>query len=79
MKRARRIIAFLNLFPRVPGRVWVDAYSLVALVRFIMGLPVDATTLGVILGTYAVSSVAKSYVSSPENADREVTTGRKDV
>ena len=76
MKRARRLIGFLSLFPQVPGRVWVDAYSLVALIRFIMGLPVDATTLGVILGTYAVSSVAKKYVQNP---DREVTTGQKDA
>lgn len=67
MKKARRIVRFLSLFPQVPGRVWVDAYSVVALVRFVVGKPVDVATLGVILGTYAVSSVAKKYV---ENTDQ---------
>jgi hypothetical protein len=67
MKKARRVIRFLSLFPQVPGRVWVDAYSIVALYRFVVGLPVDVGTLGVILGTYAVSSVAKKYA---ENTDR---------
>lgn len=74
MKRAHHIIAFLRLFPQVPGRVWVDAYSVVALIKFIMGIPVDTSTLAVILGTYAVSTVAKSYIQGPvpvTNLDQE--------
>lgn len=66
MKKARRVIRFLNLFPQVPGRVWVDAYSTIALVRFLLGKPIDIGTLGLILGTYAVSKIAKKYT---ENTD----------
>lgn len=73
MKRAHKVINFLKLFPQVPGRVWVDAYSIVALYRFVRGLPVDVATLGVILGTYAMSSVASKYAmaSQPKNPDQE--------
>jgi len=71
VKKARRVIAFLSLFPQVPGRVWVDAYSIVALVRFVMGKPVDTSTLAVILGTYAASAVAKKYAEKQgESSDR---------
>lgn len=66
MKRARKVIQFLNLFPQVPGRVWVDAYSVVALYRFIMGYSVDIGTLGLILGTYVVSSTAKKYIQNTD-------------
>lgn len=64
MKRARKVIRFLSIFPEVPGRVWVDAYSIIALIKFALGKPIDVGTLGVILGTYAVSSVAKKYMQN---------------
>jgi len=71
MKKARRVIQFLNLFPQVPGRVWVDAYSIIALVKFLLGKPVDTGTLAVILGTYAVSKVAKAYASDNQSGSSE--------
>lgn len=64
MKRARTVIRFLNLFPQVPGRVWVDAYSIIALIKFALGKPIDVGTLGLILGTYAVTRLAKKYVQN---------------
>jgi len=51
----KRIVKFLNYFPNVKGRVWVDMYSLVALIRFAMGHPVDSTTLAVVLGAYVIN------------------------
>lgn len=50
-------------FPDVKGSIWVDLYSLVALIRFGMGKPVDAATLGVVLGAYVIH---KGMNSTPD-------------
>ncbi len=53
----KRLIKSFSWFPRIPGRLWVAAYSLVALIRFALGLPVDSTTFGVVLGAWVVTKL----------------------
>lgn len=53
----RKAIKLLNRLPDIKGRVWVDAYSLVALIRFTFGYHVDVATLSVILGAYVLHNI----------------------
>ncbi len=64
----KRVTKFLNQFPNIHGRVWVDMYSLVALVRFTLGKNVDATTLGVILGAYVIHGVGSKMAGRADES-----------
>lgn len=69
MKKARKVIAFLNLFPQVPGRVWIDIWLVAALIKFVMNWPINIAALSLVLGTYAVSNVAKKYIENTDQTD----------
>jgi hypothetical protein len=67
MKKISKLI--VRWFPDIPGWIWVDTYSAVALYRFAKGLPVDATTLGVVLGAFVIHQVATSDSKDGSKAD----------
>lgn len=66
MKRISRLIS--RFFPDISGRVWVDLWSGVALIRFALGLPVDAAVLGVILGCYVIHRVSTTETAAKDES-----------
>ncbi len=51
--------------------MWVDAYSLVALIKFILGKPVDLGVLFGVLGFYTTHQIATKVWMKPPQGPSE--------
>ncbi len=63
MKYVKRFLGFF------PTKYWIDIWTLVALVRFTLGRPIDSVTLGIVIGAYTAHQGIKQVIGGNDNVE----------
>jgi hypothetical protein len=61
-----KIINYINYFGKISGSTFVNIWGVVALIKFILGQPIDWSFLGII-GIYTTHKLTSKFISNGDS------------